>query len=219
MVVTTRSRARRKEAPLLTLSQCVFLISVVNVVGKLADIFIVALGQMPTLLLLMNANDVNLTLAAAANVSLLRFILIGIVRRVMEDCLYFFSGRWHGKDIVNYVRQKKGSIAVQRSERLMRQYGACILLVLPGALTCFAYGMAKRGSRRRTFLFLDALGAALRVIVFRGAGKGAKRVLRTSLAQTVVRTILKYKEIALTIGGTLAAIGGGGVYYYFYSHA
>ena len=153
MVVTTRSRARRTEAPLLTLSQCVFLISVVNVVGKLADIFIVALGQMPTLLLLMNANDVNLTLAAAANVSLLRFILIGIARRVSEDCLYFFSGRWHGKDIVNYVQQKKGSIAVERSERLMRRYGACILLVLPGALTCFAYGMANEGVADERFCF------------------------------------------------------------------
>jgi len=181
---------------------------------------ILVLGQMPTLLLLLNANDVNLTIASAANMPFYSFIIIGIFRRVLEDCLYFFSGRWYGREVVDYLTKRRGLKAkVRESERLMRKYGAGIILVFPGALTCFAYGMAKRGSRRRTFLFLDALGAALRVIVFRGAGKGAKRVLRTSLAQTVVRTILKYKEIALTIGGTLAAIGGGGVYYYFYSRA
>ena len=224
MVVSTRSSGKSGTSkPLLTLSQCVFLISCANILGKLADVFILILGQMPTVLLLLNANDVNLTIASAANVPFYSFILIGVVRRVIEDCLYFFSGRWYGKDIVAYLTKeserswlKVSKAKVRESERLMRRYGVAILLVLPGALTCFAYGMAKRGSRRRTFLFLDSLGAALRVVLFRVAGKGAKKALGLSAVRYVVAVGMKYKELAMTVGGTVLAVIGAGVYYYFY---
>ena len=200
-----------------------FLISFVNILGKLADVLILIIGQMPTLLLLLNANDVNLTIASAANMPFYSFVLIGVVRRVIEDCLYFFSGRWYGKDIVAYLTKEKrrswlkvSKAKVRESERLMRTYGVAILLVLPGALTCFAYGMAKRGSRRRTFLFLDSLGAALRVILFRVAGKGAKKALGLSAVRYLVAVGMKYKELAMTVGGTVFAVIGAGVYYYFY---
>ena len=226
MVVSTRSsggKTKTRGEPLLTFSQCVFLISLVNVLGKLADVLILILGQMPTVLLLLNANDVNLTIASAANMPFYSFILIGVVRRVIEDCLYFFSGRWYGKDIVAYLTKenrrswlKVSKAKVRESERLMRRYGVAILLVLPGALTCFAYGMAKRGSRRRTFLFLDSLGAALRVILFRVAGKGAKKALGLSAVRYLVAVGMKYKELAMTVGGTVLAVIGAGVYYYFY---
>ena len=225
MVVSTRSSsgATKIRPPLLTLRQCVFLISFVNILGKLADVLILIIGQMPTLLLLLNANDVNLTIASAANMPFYSFVLIGVVRRVIEDCLYFFSGRWYGKDIVAYLTKEKrrswlkvSKAKVRESERLMRTYGVAILLVLPGALTCFAYGMAKRGSRRRTFLFLDSLGAALRVILFRVAGKGAKKALGLSAVRYLVAVGMKYKELAMTVGGTVFAVIGAGVYYYFY---
>ena len=147
-----------------------------------------------------------------------------VARRVIEDCLYFFSGRWYGKDIVAYLTKenrrskwlKVSKAKVRESERLMRQYGVAILLVLPGALTCFAYGMAKRGSRRRTFLFLDSLGAALRVVLFRVAGKGAKKALGLSAVRYLAAVGMKYKELAMTVGGTVLAVIGAGVYYYFY---
>ena len=224
MVVSTRSSGRTKtREPLLTLRQCVFLISCVNILGKLADVLILILGQMPTVLLLLNANDVNLTIASAANVPFYSFIIIGVVRRVIEDCLYFFSGRWYGKDIVAYLTKenrrswlKVSKAKVRESERLMREYGVAILLVLPGALTCFAYGMAKRGSRRRTFLFLDSLGAALRVVLFRVAGKGAKKALGLSAVRYLAAVGMKYKELAMTVGGTVLAVIGAGVYYYLY---
>ena len=224
MVVSTRSSGRTKtREPLLTFSQCVFLISCVNILGKLADVLILILGQMPTVLLLLNANDVNLTIASAANMPFYSFIIIGVVRRVIEDCLYFFSGRWYGKDIVAYLTKenrrswlKVSKAKVRESERLMRRYGVAILLVLPGALTCFAYGMAKRGSRRRTFLFLDSLGAALRVVLFRVAGKGAKKALGLSAVRYLAAVGMKYKELAMTVGGTVLAVIGAGVYYYFY---
>jgi membrane protein DedA with SNARE-associated domain len=224
MVVSTRSSGKTKTSkPLLTLRQCVFLISCVNILGKLADVLILILGQMPTVLLLLNANDVNLTIASAANMPFYSFVLIGVVRRVIEDCLYFFSGRWYGKDIVAYLTKenerswlKVSKAKVRESERLMRRYGVAILLVLPGALTCFAYGMAKRGSRRRTFLFLDSLGAALRVVLFRVAGKGAKKALGLSAVRYVAAVGMKYKELAMTVGGTVLAVIGAGVYYYFY---
>jgi len=224
MVVSTRSSsgATKIRPPLLTLRQCVFLISFVNILGKLADVLILIIGQMPTLLLLLNANDVNLTIASAANMPFYSFVLIGVARRVIEDCLYFFSGRWYGKDIVAYLTKEKrrswlkvSKAKVRESERLMRTYGVAILLVLPGALTCFAYGMAKRGSRRRTFLFLDSLGAALRVILFRVAGKGAKKALGLSAVRYLVAVGMKYKELAMTVGGTVFAVIGAGVYYYF----
>ena len=224
MVVSTRSSGKSKTSkPLLTLRQCVFLISCVNILGKLADVLILILGQMPTVLLLLNANDVNLTIASAANMPFYSFVLIGVLRRVIEDCLYFFSGRWYGKDIVAYLTKenerswlKVSKAKVRESERLMRRYGVAILLVLPGALTCFAYGMAKRGSRRRTFLFLDSLGAALRVVLFRVAGKGAKKALGLSAVRYVAAVGMKYKELAMTVGGTVLAVIGAGVYYYFY---
>ena len=224
MVVSTRSSGKTKTSkPLLTLRQCVFLISCVNILGKLADVLILILGQMPTVLLLLNANDVNLTIASAANMPFYSFVLIGVLRRVIEDCLYFFSGRWYGKDIVAYLTKenerswlKVSKAKVRESERLMRRYGVAILLVLPGALTCFAYGMAKRGSRRRTFLFLDSLGAALRVVLFRVAGKGAKKALGLSAVRYVAAVGMKYKELAMTVGGTVLAVIGAGVYYYFY---
>jgi hypothetical protein len=111
---------------------------------------------------------------------------------------------------------KVSKAKVRESERLMRQYGVAILLVLPGALTCFAYGMAKRGSRRRTFLFLDSLGAALRVVLFRVAGKGAKKALGLSAVRYLAAVGMKYKELAMTVGGTVLAVIGAGVYYYFY---
>ena len=224
MVVSTRSSGKTKtREPLLTLRQCVFLISCVNILGKLADVLILILGQMPTVLLLLNANDVNLTIASAANMPFYSFIIIGVVRRVIEDCLYFFSGRWYGKDIVAYLTKenrrswlKVSKAKVRESERLMREYGVAILLVLPGALTCFAYGMAKRGSRRRTFLFLDSLGAALRVVLFRVAGKGAKKALGLSAVRYLAAVGMKYKELAMTVGGTVLAVIGAGAYYYFY---
>jgi membrane protein DedA with SNARE-associated domain len=221
-MVTTRSSSSslskaRARSPPLSLSTCIFLISFVNVVGKIADVMILVLGQMPTLLLLLNANDVNLTIASAANMPFYSFIIIGIFRRVLEDCLYFFSGRWYGREVVDYLTKRRGLKAkVRESERLMRKYGAGIILVFPGALTCFAYGMAKRGSRRRTFLFLDSLGAAMRVVLFRLCGKGAKKVLGLSVVRWALGVVMKYKEIAMTVGGTALAVGGAGAYYYFY---
>ena len=102
----------------------------------------------------MNANDVNLTLAAAANVSLLRFILIGIARRVMEDCLYFFSGRWHGKDIVNYVQQKKAIDCSGKERKADAAIRRVHFTRAPGSLDVFRVRDGKtRESQTNVFVF------------------------------------------------------------------
>ena len=187
MAPTTRSQAKKENTPPFSLKFCLFSLVVVNVLGKISDVFVLVLGNLPTLLLALNANDFNLTLAAALDVPFWKLFVVGVTRRVAEDVLYFFTAAWHGSAVEQWVERRKGKRGLDRAKRLIDRYGVPLLVLLPGSLTCFCYGMSKGGKARKTFLVLDAFGAGTRVITFRAAGKGAKRNVRRRPTRAHVR--------------------------------
>jgi membrane protein DedA with SNARE-associated domain len=211
----SREELRTNKAP-ISLKQCIAILTMINVIGKVADCSILVLGQLPTLLLLLNANDVNLTIASAANVDFKTFVLIGVLRRVVEDAAYFFTARWYGEEVEVWLKGKGYAKSVARAERVLRKYGPVMLLAIPGALSCFAYGVSGRGeSRKRTFFLFDGAGAALRVCLFRVVGGTAKTVLKFSVVKGTIDLVLRNKEV-IVAGTTAVAIGAGSFYYYYF---
>ena len=72
----------------------------------------------------------------------------------------------------------------------------------------------KRQSETNVFVFRFFRRGSAGGFVSSG-GKGARR--RSGWPAVVVAAVgMKYKELAMTVGGTVLAVIGAGVYYYFY---
>ncbi|HEX3622015.1 MAG TPA: hypothetical protein VHT97_06850 [Acidimicrobiales bacterium] len=104
----------------------------------------------PLALLVLEARDRNLLLAR--HVSLVPYVVVGSIRRLCTDPLFFLLGRDHGKGAVRWLERQGGGRAVRIIERVFRKAAYPMLVVFPGAVVCTLAG--DTGIPTTTFLAL-----------------------------------------------------------------
>lgn len=104
----------------------------------------------PLVLLVLEARDRNLLLAR--HVSLLPYVVVGSLRRLCTDPLFFLLGRDHGDAAVRWLDRKGGGRVVRVVEGGFRRAAYPMLVVFPGAVVCTLAG--ETGIPTPTFLVL-----------------------------------------------------------------
>jgi membrane protein DedA with SNARE-associated domain len=134
MVVSTSSVPSRGHLALLVVP-----IATVTALGTLGTALTPYLAvHHPLVLLVLEARDRNLVLAR--HVALVPYVVVGSVRRLLTDPLFFLLGRDYGDAGVRWIEGKGGGPVVRFTERLFRAAAYPMLVVFPGAVVCTLAG-------------------------------------------------------------------------------
>ena len=177
----------------------------VNLAGKCGDAFTpVLVSGYPLTLLALNANDVHMA-CTAGHTSLVPFVLVAFVRRLMEDPLYFYLGRFRFASAVNVFDGITPGLAskVNGMKRWFKQYASIAVLIEPGAVVCLLAGWSKMDRRR--FWGINVFGTLARVFLVRTFGVRAKQWYFTA---EVIKFAKAHQGVIIcaTLGVSLIAI-------------
>ena len=103
-----------RRAPEIPLRLFISLLAAIMVVGKIGEATAPMLlsRNSPILLLLLNANDINLVLTTAqCETRVATWAVVATLRRVAEDAAYFFFARAHGARATAFARDRLGLAA------------------------------------------------------------------------------------------------------------
>ena len=128
-----------------------------------------------SLTLALNANDA-LCLLVGPSLPAAQFVALAVLRRLLEDGLYFWAGQRNG-----------GSLARLGLPALQPAVSLPLLVLFPTAPLHAAAGAA--GMRPAVFLAVDALACAVRVAALRWAGATAWAASLHSAALTCVAAV------------------------------
>ncbi len=92
----------------------------------------------PLLLLVLEARDRNLLLAR--HVALVPYLVVGTLRRLCTDPLFYLLGRFYGPDAVAWLERHGGGRIVSLTERAFRRAVYPMLVIFPGAIVCTLAG-------------------------------------------------------------------------------
>ncbi|CAJ1388104.1 unnamed protein product [Effrenium voratum] len=157
-------------------------IGILTAAGKAGDAFGPALvSEWPLWLLALNANDLHLTLTSPGT-HWLPWYVIGTLRRLAEDPVFFLIG-WHYSDQgLAWLRRKMGPKAAahlaKAAERFGR-FGAVAVVVEPGAVVCLLAGATRMPVAR--FCTLNLGGTIARLLAIRALAASLPGPLETLL--------------------------------------
>ena len=129
-----------RRAPEIPLRLFVALLAAIVVVGKVGEAVapILLARNSPILLLLLNANDINLVLTAAqCETRVATWAAVATLRRAAEDAAYFFFARAHGARATAFARDRLG-LDLAKAERSLQTLSLAALVVAPGAPVCLS---------------------------------------------------------------------------------
>jgi membrane protein DedA with SNARE-associated domain len=176
-------------------------IAVMSVAGIVAD----AVGPTlvthhPLLQIFLNPRNRYLLLAAP-QVALVPFFLVGFVRLLLTDPLFFFLGRQNGDAALRWADDNAGSMGpiIRRIEGWFGTAGWLIVLVAPSGNMCLLAGSS--GMKVRRFWALNITGTIGRLTLFWLAGDAFRDEL-TSLLDWVQR--YQWRLLALTVAIAVA---------------
>jgi membrane protein DedA with SNARE-associated domain len=140
-------------------------ITVVVVAGTIATIFTPALAaEHPLLLITLDAR--NRFLVLARRVDLVPFLVVGTLRRLTSDPLYWLLGYWYGDRAIRWLEKKGGGgELVVWTERLFAKAAYPMVFLLPGAVVCALAGAT--GMPFFSFLAVNVAGTICAVIAVR----------------------------------------------------
>jgi membrane protein DedA with SNARE-associated domain len=109
-------------------------------------------------------------LLAASQVAALPFFIVGFVRLVAIDPIFYVMGLQHGDAALRWAERKLGDDAglVRTVERWFGRAAPVVVLVAPNGYVCLLAGAT--GMRVRTFLALNMIGTVGRLTLFLVAG-------------------------------------------------
>ena len=109
-------------------------------------------------------------LLAASQVAAWPFFIVGFVRLVAIDPLFYLLGLQHGDAALRWAERKLGDEAglVRKIERWFGRFAPAVVLVAPNGYVCLLAGAT--GMRTRTFLVLNVVGTIGRLTLFLVAG-------------------------------------------------
>jgi membrane protein DedA with SNARE-associated domain len=96
----------------------------------------------PLWLIAMEPRTRYLLLVANKGVPLVSFVLIGVLRRLSSDPLFFLLGHLYGDNAVAWVERRfdNNSGMVRRIERIFRRAAPVVVFLFPGPLVCVLAG-------------------------------------------------------------------------------
>jgi len=140
-------------------------IVVVIVAGTIATAFTAPLAtRHPLLLITLDAR--NRYLILARKVDLVPFLIIGTLRRLLSDPLYWLLGRWYGDRAIRWLETKGGGgVLVTFTERVFAKAAYPMVFLFPGAIVCALAG--RTGMPFAAFLVVNVAGTIASVSVLR----------------------------------------------------
>ncbi len=140
-------------------------IVVVIVAGTIATAFTAPLAtRHPLLLITLDAR--NRYLILARKVDLVPFLIIGTLRRLLSDPLYWLLGRWYGDRAIRWLETKGGGgVLVTFTERVFAKAAYPMVFLFPGAIVCALAG--RMGMPFAAFLVVNVAGTIASVSVLR----------------------------------------------------
>ena len=170
-----------RRAPEIPLRLFVALLAAIMVVGKVGEAVapILLARNSPILLLLLNANDINLVLTTAqCETRVATWAAVATLRRVAEDAAYFFFARAHGARATTFARDRLG-LDLAKAERSLQTLSLAALVVAPGAPVCLLAGLSVSA---RVFLTVSAASTAARVTAAYLGARHASQLVERALA-------------------------------------
>eukprot|EP00927_Polykrikos_kofoidii_P082513 TRINITY_DN8225_c0_g1_i1.p1 TRINITY_DN8225_c0_g1~~TRINITY_DN8225_c0_g1_i1.p1 ORF type:complete len:190 (-),score=30.97 TRINITY_DN8225_c0_g1_i1:361-930(-) len=140
---------------------------VVTVAGKSGDVLgPVLAAERPLALLVLNSNDLHLSLTVAGT-SICPWLLIGTLRRTVEDPLFFLIGWYYREKALRWLQERwqiKTADIEAASSRFAR-ISAAAVFVEPGAVVCTLAGAARMAPW--WFATLNVFGTLARLVFIR----------------------------------------------------
>lgn len=132
----------------------------------------------PYLLLLLNARLRNLVLVVN-EVTPVYYYVVGTLRMLVSDPLFYLLGFWYGEAAVAWVEQRTPSVGrfVREYEKLFREASYVVMAVAPSSLVCVLAGSA--GMHPVGFLVVNVLGTVARLILVDMVGAAFEEPLGT----------------------------------------
>lgn len=137
----------------------------------------------PVWLIMLDSRNRHLLLVVAAGIDPLPFFVIGFVRLMISDPLFFLLGRWYGEAALQWLEAKAGPSSTRQLrwiERKFARYGYPLVALMPNNPICLFAGTS--GMRPRTFWTLNALGTIGRLTLIWFLGKALQDPLQTFLS-------------------------------------
>ena len=173
-----------RRAPEIPLRLFISLLAAIMVVGKVGEaVAPIPLARNSTrdaiLLLLLNANDINLVLTAAqCETRVATWAAVATLRRTAEDAAYYFFARAHGARATAFARDRLG-LDLAKAERSLQTLSLAALVVAPGAPVCLLIGLSVSA---RVFLTVSAASTAARVVAAYLGARHASQLVERALA-------------------------------------
>jgi membrane protein DedA with SNARE-associated domain len=154
------------------------------------------LDRHPLLLLALNATTRHLVLTSTS-VSVVPWVAVGLLRRLLEDPFLYLLGRWYGDDAVDWVDRHLGGGRVLRLvQRRFRTLGWPLVALFPGGAVCVLAGASGMGVL--PFLALNVAGTLVTLLLLRRFGDALADPVdavvdfsgRNALVLTVLTTVL-----------------------------
>lgn len=147
----------------------------------------------PAWLIALNPRNRNLALATN-QLEATTYYVIGFVRLVVSDPLYYLLGFWYGERALKWVERKSKTYGpfVRDGESFFRKASYPLIFAAPNNVICAL--SAATGVRLRTFIALNLSGTVARLILIRQLGE----VFESPL-QGIVDFIARYRTPVLII--------------------
>ena len=147
-------------------------IAILTVAGWLADAFAPAIiDKRPLLQMFLNPRNRYLVLASP-QVDPVPFFLVGFIRLVLTDPLFYLLGYLYGDAALRWMERKMGEDretgSIAMIERWFAKASYVIVVLMPNGYVCLLAGAT--GMKPRVFLPLNIIGTIGRLIVIRIAG-------------------------------------------------
>ena len=121
----------------------------------------------PLLLIMLEARNRNLVLARRVDV--VPFVLVGTLRRMISDPLYWLLGLWYGDKAIRWFEEKAaGGALVRFIEQVFAKAAYPMVFLFPGAVVCALAGAT--GMPFPAFLAVNLTGTVTMVMLLRLAG-------------------------------------------------
>lgn len=142
-------------------------IVVLSVVGTFSDIFGAAIiKEHPLLQMFLNPRNRYLALAAN-NVDAVPFYVVGFLRLVLTDPLFYLLGVFYGDGALRWVEKKMGDSEgfIKMIEKGFAKASYPIVMIMPNYLVCVMAGAS--GMRLSVFVALNVTGTIARLVALR----------------------------------------------------
>jgi membrane protein DedA with SNARE-associated domain len=147
------------------------LVAIIVVLGTAATVATALTGPLatrhPLLLIALEARNRNQILAR--HVDLVPFVVIGTLRRVLTDPLYWLLGWWYGERAIRWLERKAGGgVFVRITEQVFSRAAYPMVFLFPGAVVCAMAGAT--GMPFWAFLAVNLAGTLAAVAALRLTG-------------------------------------------------